>query len=355
MNKPVPSPVMPATPGREPAPARLDQGHARSGSVSVNVRYYKSMKPNRVYPLVVELPRATAKPTAGSNSPLVVKPVVAGAVVTPSEQAMELTPSGGEATFHVTPVAKGRLTDARVELSQQGRRVDAVPLKMKAKTQRMTWILLLMTLIIPAVLAYYTNIAPLSGDVPRMGIGQVMKHQIPAGGGGGDQPAPRPQGGPPLPAPPEAPDPSKGQVVRMIPGTPGEVLQYKVSSFLHRNLPGDKIETSDYIGKDIDLSSFNKTKDNYVVSEDTYDTIEYVSWWIGDKYQYLYASARDIYPAFILAIGLAGLTLLSLVAHRAYRGKTSRSGIRLLEGLPGNPARSGGAREGMPVVLEAAD
>jgi hypothetical protein len=352
MNKPVPSPIIPATLGREPAVARQDQGHARSGSVSLNVRFYKAMKPNRVYPLVVELPRATAKPTAGATAPLMVKPVVAGAVVTPAEQALDLNPSGGEATFHVAPVAKGILKDARVEVSQLGRTVDTIPLKMKSRTQRLTWILLLLTILLPGILIYYTTIAPLAGQVPGLHRfeGKVLEKKVPVGGGG----APDAQAQPRNPAePPQAPDATPPLVVRMRNGNSGEVLQYKISDLLHKNLPGDKIEI-DLFNTSIDLSSFNKTKDDYVVSDHPHDFLESIALWGGNTYQFLCVGARDLYPSFLLAFGLGGLTLLSLVLHRTYRGKVAKRGIRLADGSSTTHARSAGAREGMPAV-EAVD
>jgi hypothetical protein len=351
MNKPVPSPAMPATPGREPAAARLDQGHARTGSVSLNVRYYKAMKPNRVYPLVVELPRAAAKPVAGANAPLVVKPIVGGAVVTPTEQAVELNPSGGEVTFHVTPVAKGTLPDARVEISQQGRPVDAIPLKMKARTQCMTWVLLLLTILLPSILAYYTYAQPLTGDVPRLTLpeGPQLAKQQPAGAGGGpDAPAPAP------PGPAAAPDGNSRLVVRMRNGQPGEVLQYKLSDLLHKNLPSGKIDI-DLFDTNMDLSSFNTSRGDYVVSDTPHDYLEYAPLWLGKTYQFLCVGANDMYPAFVLSLVLGALTIISLILHGTYRGKTSRQGMRLFDGATGNPARSGGAREGMPAVVEVAN
>src|SRR5438445_11556373 len=119
MNKPVPSPRIPAAGGRDPAPVRQDPGTGKFSPFQLNVRYYRVMKPHRVYPLVVELPRASAKPVAG-QAPLIVKPIIGGAVVTPAEQALDLNAAGGSLTFQVTPVAKGRMRDSRVELAQQG-------------------------------------------------------------------------------------------------------------------------------------------------------------------------------------------------------------------------------------------
>jgi hypothetical protein len=354
MNKPVPSPVIPTTPGREQVAARHDQSHARSGSASLNVRYYRAMKPNRVYPLVVELPRAAAKTAAGASAPLVVKPVVAGAVVTPSEQAIELNPSGSEVTFHVAPVAKGTLKDARVEVSQQGRPVDTVPLKMKARTQRMTWILLLLTILLPGILAYYTYAHPLTGEVPGFARmeGKPVEKVRPSFGGG--DPAPPRDPAPPKPPAEGTPATNAPLIIRSRSGNPGEVLQYKISDLLHKNLPGDKVDI-DAFDTSIDLSSFNKTKDDYVVSDNPHDFLETIAYWSGNTYQFLCVGARDLYPAFLLALGLGALTLVSLIGHRTVRGKARKIGIRLPEGPSGSLGRTGGAREGMPATVEAAD
>jgi hypothetical protein len=105
----------------------------------------------------------------------------------------------------------------------------------------------------------------------------------------------------------------------------------------------------------VDLSKVNQEKENYVVSDQPHDATESLAWWIGDKYQYLYMSAKDLYPAFFLALALGALTLLSWASHRTYRGKARRTGIRLPDCAPMSHTRSASSREEEAAVVQAAD
>src|SRR5688500_2477712 len=77
------------------------------GGLKLDVRYSSVMKPNRVHTLVVGTPKAKKKkgedeaPSAGL---VVVRPIVPGCLITPTEQRLEMAP-GNEVLFHVTPLA----------------------------------------------------------------------------------------------------------------------------------------------------------------------------------------------------------------------------------------------------------
>ena len=149
-----------------PRPDAPHRGHPLPAPrVDLRVRYYYRMKPQRVYPLVVEVPRGSAA-SAPVPEPVVVRPRIPGAHVVPAEQALDVNRAGNQVTFHVTPLARGRLPGPCVELLQHGRPAGAIGLRMKAVTQRRTWFLLLLTVLIPAVLYYYTR-HPLSAVVPH--------------------------------------------------------------------------------------------------------------------------------------------------------------------------------------------
>jgi hypothetical protein len=99
------------------------------------------MRPNRVYPVVVSW-RGGARAAA----PVTVRLVMAGAQVVPAEQILE--PGGdGRVTFYVTPISRGWLRGERLEVLQDGRKVQEIRLPCKATTQRLTWLLLLLTII----------------------------------------------------------------------------------------------------------------------------------------------------------------------------------------------------------------
>ena len=116
--------------------------HGRAtGTPQVQVRYYRRMRPNRVYPFVVSW-RGGARAAA----PVTVRLVMAGAQVVPAEQV--LGPNEDRATFYVTPIAKGWMRGERLEVLQDGRKVQEIRLPGKVTTQRLTWVLLLLTIFV---------------------------------------------------------------------------------------------------------------------------------------------------------------------------------------------------------------
>ena len=152
MKQPVP-PRGHAAPGPDAAP----RGRAPSApKLDLRVRYYYRMKPQRVYPLVVEVPRGAAPP-GPVLEPVVVRPLIPGAHVVPAEQSLDVHRPGGQVTFYVTPLVRGRVPAPRVEVLQHGRPAGEIGLRMKAVTQRATWFLLLLTLLVPCLVFYATR------------------------------------------------------------------------------------------------------------------------------------------------------------------------------------------------------
>src|SRR5262245_56922804 len=96
------TPSKPTT-SKKSAPSSTD----KSG-LKLEVRYPRVMKPNRVQTIVVQVPKAKKKdePSTSSTATVVVRASVPGALVTPTEQRLELAP-GNQVLFHVTAVAKG--------------------------------------------------------------------------------------------------------------------------------------------------------------------------------------------------------------------------------------------------------
>src|SRR5262249_27724795 len=166
------------------------------------------MNLQRVYPLVVEVPRPWGKaaPTT-SVDPVIVRPVIPGALVAPAEQRLDASKPGSQVTFQVTPLARGKLPGARLELQQPGHAVQTLPLGMKAVTRRMTWVLLALTFLLPLGLLW-VHYNPIKGNVPREMKGALDPNAPrplpepgqPGGGGGGVPPG----GGPPM-VPPGGP------------------------------------------------------------------------------------------------------------------------------------------------------
>src|SRR5712692_8180564 len=108
MSQPVPAQNKPA-PRREVPGGRRETAPPKGTRTDLKVRYYYRMKPQRVYPLSVEVPRGSdGRPLpAGSGEAVVVRPVIPGAVVVPAEQRLDVARPGSQVTFSVTPLAKG--------------------------------------------------------------------------------------------------------------------------------------------------------------------------------------------------------------------------------------------------------
>jgi hypothetical protein len=156
-----------AAPQRSAGTAR-DQGRA-TGAPQIQVRYYGRMRPRRVYPFVVSW-----KGGARSATPVTVRLVMAGAQVVPAE--LVLDPNDDRATFFVTPLARGWLRGERLEVLQDGRKVQELRMPCKATTQRTTWVLLILTLLV----AYYITplfIYPIHEPMPRR-VSDVFEEEV---------------------------------------------------------------------------------------------------------------------------------------------------------------------------------
>jgi hypothetical protein len=294
--------------------ARRDPPKPRGQEYDLSVSYYCTMKPRRVYPLVVEVPRRRgAVPADGPTGVQVaLRPIVPGALVVPAELSLDVSRPGAQATFHVTPLALGRLPEARVLVFHDGRQVQEILTQMKAKWQRLSWLLLLLALVVPPPLIHWTRTAPLRGMVadrrkkPDLGQKQEVEANKP--------PAEAPQvalpGGKPVqpPIPQRPPQPDDGYEFYQRPGTPGEVMTAEVRSGLFLNLP-------EFPGRGWAFGGIADT--------------------LGGVYGYLCATSTDLRPAFLLGVLLLCLALGSWALHRPARVR--RQGSVVLAGVITGP------------------
>lgn len=160
-------------PASGPAPAAaptpltaLSQSMSSSGGrYQIRVRYYRRMKFQRVYALVAEATPADGK-TSAAGAPLVVRPIIPGAMVSPLEHTVAAKSANSKATFYVTPLALGQLKNARLEVGHQGALLQEIPLPTKVVRQRATWFLALLTVLVPALLIYFTQYLDFSRGGP---------------------------------------------------------------------------------------------------------------------------------------------------------------------------------------------
>lgn len=134
-----------------------------AAELRVVARYSRRMKPQRVYKLVVELQGAGTSAAA----PVFVHPIIPGALVTPAELTLDPMVTGSKATFHITPLARGTLRGARLDIFHQGKLVQEIALGMRCVTQRLTWVLAVLTILVPAFLLYFTAYDPMVRVVAR--------------------------------------------------------------------------------------------------------------------------------------------------------------------------------------------
>ena len=140
---------------------KTPSGAAVSPGIRVMARFYRRMRPRRVFPLTAEL-----RGNATGLSPLLIHPVIPGAQVAPAD--LPLDPGkASRATFYVTPLAQGALKGARLEIRHQGQLVQEMPLRMRSVTQSLTWVLAALTILVPAFLLWFTYYRPLTGYLPR--------------------------------------------------------------------------------------------------------------------------------------------------------------------------------------------
>lgn len=79
---------------------------------------------------------------------VVVRPVIPGALVSPTEQRLELVPRR-QVAFFVTPLAKGELPRARVDVFAPGQPPATIPLGIAVKTQRLALFLVFLAFALP--------------------------------------------------------------------------------------------------------------------------------------------------------------------------------------------------------------
>ncbi len=348
MKEPVPAKGNAVAATREtvarPTPAATD--------VRVVAKFYRRMKPQRVFPLVVEL-QGTA---GGSGGPVFIHPFIPGAHVIPAEQSLDPAAAKSKATFYVTPHAKGALRGARLDVFQQGRLVQEIPLAMRTATQRLTWVLALLTVLVPAFLLYFTVYHPLKGykfatravplEAPPAGEPEKL-NQPPKEDGG---PAKGKDGGLAEAEEEAEDDPSAATLVQNRGGSqkkepsdaqkprggrggapPGDVvpLNYRLQSVQFPQDPGEVLEDqiNRHVPDKITLSWPESSSDAEQPAEPPPEpwTISLaftrtISSFLGTAYTYA-CNMIDMHLSFWVGIGLLGLTVASAVTHRSARGR----------------------------------
>lgn len=122
----------------------------------LKIRYFKRMKSQKVYPVQVTWKTPPSK--AKGAEPYTVRLVVPGAQVVPSERILSPGKPKEKAVFYVTPLAKrGQLRGERLEVLQDGEKVQEVATPSKVSSLKWVWIFLLLAILVPYVIGEHVQ------------------------------------------------------------------------------------------------------------------------------------------------------------------------------------------------------
>jgi hypothetical protein len=171
------SPAVPTKPAPKPTRSAA-QEHAGPSLPSLKVTYYRRMKRQRVYAVTAAWYNPDKRRPPPGTGPVVVRLLMAGAQVIPSEQPLDPAKPDAKAVFYVTPLARGWLRNECMEVLVGGRKVQEMPLRSKVTTQRMTWVLLLLTFLVPWFFYSYVLNSPLKNAYVGKTVGQALAIDI---------------------------------------------------------------------------------------------------------------------------------------------------------------------------------
>jgi len=175
MAKSLPPPVSHS----RPTPVRASAREERSGPAlpPLQVRYYRKMHRQRVYAVTVSWHNKDERRPPAGTGPVLLRLLMAGAQVVPSEQPLDPARRDARATFYVTPLATGWLRGERLEVLVDGRKVQEMPLAVNVTSQRMTWCLFALSFLLPWFLLSYGKYSPLKQTTSEKSENAAIVHK----------------------------------------------------------------------------------------------------------------------------------------------------------------------------------
>lgn len=172
-----------ATPPRPAPTAGRAPARAPENTLSpLRITYYRRMHRQYVYTVTVGWSNKTRP--AGGAKPVMLRLLMAGAQVVPSEQALDPARPDASVDFYVTPLARGHLRSERLEVLVGERKVQEVALPCKVTSQRFTLFLLAMTFLVPWFVLHYGKYSYLvpqnvaESQLIRRTPGAILEHRL---------------------------------------------------------------------------------------------------------------------------------------------------------------------------------
>lgn len=147
-----------------PAPAGYARGRNENMLPPLRVTYYRQMRRQRVYQATVSWYNGSKMRPPSGVEPIRVRLIIAGAQIVPSEQVLDPSDPEAAVSFYVTPLADGKLRAEHLEVLIQGRKVKEVLLPARVVTQRRTWMMLLLAVLMPWMINTYVR-PPAAGEM----------------------------------------------------------------------------------------------------------------------------------------------------------------------------------------------
>jgi hypothetical protein len=155
-----------STRGKPPGPQRAassreaQRGYGRAPALSV--RFWKKMRIQKVYPVDVTWVGAGRD----GGEPITLRLVMAGAQVVPSELTLDPNEPRAKATFYVTPLAQGGLRGEKLEVLQQGKKIQEIRTPCTVTSQRGTLFWLFLAFFLPWLMMHYFMYSPVGYKPP---------------------------------------------------------------------------------------------------------------------------------------------------------------------------------------------
>lgn len=145
---------------------------------ALRVRYFRRLNTHRTHRVVVGWKQGERR---GPEKAVTVRLLGAGAQILPQEAQLDAADPESQAVFFVTPLTRGWLGQHRLEVCLGQRKIEEIPLPAKAVTQRSTWMLLLLAVLLPWFLTAYVKDSPLleTAGYDADGVLVIRKNPLP--------------------------------------------------------------------------------------------------------------------------------------------------------------------------------